>query len=633
MHTLATEGETTPLVDGRPIETIRADESLYSYVLFVPAVSHARTGKHCSLETQLGVFFFLLNLVLQVGLTWVVGNHVLEESTEWQGRLVNTTDFFGNAHPEGGPDGDLVGAAAGIFSGGLNSAESNVAKAVELAQRWAAAPKRKFRRREWDPLGSHAARHHKEWEVVALGAKPGGGGGKGSRSVRQVQHGQTVEIENEVPLCLALPNGTFTCSPPSLRFVNFWTMLDADGDGQWTEEEAQSDSAHLHNELGVRPGQVWRAAAHGLTMAWGEKLHLTWADVVANGISRPLFDWWAGDIMMCQFADVNMCTELAARGLFDGILDPSSPAAGKGLRDLNSAVDYCTEMLRDNGKCDKILPQTFTMYRKAREEQCGAVALSPGPLYEDPYNERDRLYTVQVNFSNVGKYYLASDRTYQVFLVLILMIWFISLIDELRELLKLTEFLWVFPDASKIAHEIEINVDCKTVIVEGITSMHRGLMAGVLVIRVLLLFYLCIVGTVFLINETDYLELLLNAVALAFIITIDEMLYAALARTKTKADLDNTEALTFPSSFPDKGFAGWVHRKDFWGLVVIPLLSVGIVALNYMHVTRPVLSALECACNQRGEHCLEAVSRNHGWWDDYWAIRMPQLSTALRVSA
>merc|ERR1719388_538069 len=69
--------------------------------------------------------------------------------------------------------------------------------------------------------------------------------------------------------------------------------------------------------------------------------------------------------------------------------------------------------------------------------------------------------------------------------------------------------------------------------ITGLTSGHRAACAAVCAIRILLVIYLGVVGCIFLVMETGYMDLLMNAVALAFILEVDEILFGSVARSAT----------------------------------------------------------------------------------------------------
>merc|ERR1719161_3304087 len=123
----------------------------------------------------------------------------------------------------------------------------------------------------------------------------------------------------------------------------------------------------------------------------------------------------------------------------------------------------------------------------------------------------------------------------------------------------------------------------------------------------------------------------MNAVALAFVLEVDEILFGAIARISTVEELEALSDLEFETSLPTEGCAGWMLQKDFWGIVAFPIIAITIMILNSMLSTKPILDALNCACNQTGSQCHEANLYNKAWWDNYWSTTLPDAMTQISV--
>jgi len=143
-----------------------------------------------------------------------------------------------------------------------------------------------------------------------------------------------------------------------------------------------------------------------------------------------------------------------------------------------------------------------------------------------------------------------------------------------------------------------------------------------LMVRGILVAYMAYVGTLFLLMNHTYLDLLLNAVALAFVFDIDDFLYAQLVSEETKEELDEVNPIRFHSSQPN----WWILRKQVFGLLIVPIAAFIIVYLNEKYRQQPILEALRCMCEHEGEHCKDATSFDRHWWTRYWK------ETALLIS-
>jgi hypothetical protein len=254
-------------------------------------------------------------------------------------------------------------------------------------------------------------------------------------------------------------------------------------------------------------------------------------------------------------------------------------------------------------------------------------------LFKNPHHEVDRVYIAAVDYDSLGKHMKATSSEYQFFLFLVLIIWLYSLLGEIREMIMLAEFCVVAPAAGDDGGlEAEKNEDGEeSYTITGITSGHRTACACICAVRTLLVIYLGVVGCVFLVMETGYMDLLMNAVALAFILEVDEILFGSIARTATTDQLEAVAEIEFETQLPTKGCCGWMLEKDFMGIILFPIACVVIIICHLILTTYPVLDALNCACYQTGSQCLDAQNFGKDWWDNYWSVTLPNSMSAIQT--
>merc|ERR1719326_1169813 len=102
-------------------------------------------------------------------------------------------------------------------------------------------------------------------------------------------------------------------------------------------------------------------------------------------------------------------------------------------------------------------------------------------------------------------------------------------------MIKLAEFTATFPSAEgDLGLKIYEEDGEERFTLVGVSREHRMLIAFMCATRVIVLFYLGAVGCIFLVNEVGYMDLLMNAVALAFILEVDEILFGSIVRHVTK---------------------------------------------------------------------------------------------------
>jgi len=343
-----------------------------------------------------------------------------------------------------------------------------------------------------------------------------------------------------------------------------------------------------------------------------------------KAVPKPYFDYWMGDAALCSYADPKVCGTLLNRGYFAEAFRKNN--TGKAIPDIDGALDYCVWMLSIGGGCDQSLPQIYKLFRALRHEQCGDSSLYNGGLYKNPHHPVDKVYVTAVDYDGLGKHQKADLPEFQFFLFLVLQLWLLALLNEMRELVKMSEFCAVFPAAGEdggLEVECSEENESESYKIVGLEPNHRKIIVAVVVMRVILVIYLGVVGCIFLIMETGYMDLLMNAVALAFILEIDEILFGAIARATTSEELEACAELEFETTLPDAGCSGWVLHKDFWGIIMFPIIAIALMLSYSLFVTKPNLDALNCGCYQTGKQCHEAQLYNKEWWDFYWSVTLP----------
>jgi len=160
--------------------------------------------------------------------------------------------------------------------------------------------------------------------------------------------------------------------------------------------------------------------------------------------------------------------------------------------------------------------------------------------------------------------------------------------------------------------------------IQGISRSHRLVVGLLAVCRLALSVLLTWVGTVFLLQDTDYINLLLNGVGLVFIIEIANCLYGQLLDLELREQCENTEPFSVSMASVWKMF--WFRNaaiRDIFGLCCVLGLLAGGMYLHYIHIAKPLSTALECTCLNQGEQCHEATAYNKEFWSSYWADTVP----------
>lgn len=567
---------------------IGAEQDVYSAILFAPAISRIKTGFEHNRSARMALILCIVNAVMQIGVVQVLNMYNHTNRKEDIRRLVLEED---------------------ITSGWMNETLSE--------------PKR----------------YAEGWHDYFLPAH---------------EKEELEEVYNITPLCHRYQGGhghslenSFSCMPPSLTYAYEWDHLDTNGDGIWTLEEARRNEGKLAKH-GVLPKTVFRDIVFSLEMQaregseYNRTLYLAKGIKLAKAIPKAYFNYWKGDAMVCSLLDSALCEAAAQDGVFEQALKPGRVSANeKGIYDLDTAIHYCYYMLKPGGGCETLMPTDFRRHREQRRGRCGGRTLYRAGRYANPYNPDEAVSVVRARYHKVEAFERSTTFVYSGFLALIIMLWLVSLLSELRYLITKAEFLMVFPAISEennggeimlsdtspvrsIMDDAEDPAEQKKAIykITGISHGHRGLMIFIFTLRVFVAFMLTQFGVRFLLVEQHYLNLVMNSLALTFILTIDNMLYELLPNDE-KEEMEDCLELEFETSLPQKGWAGYSLSKECWGLFLAPIVSVGVVGWYVYFYKLPMLNIMYCACNQEGDRCMESAHHQAYWWIDYWRHTLP----------
>merc|ERR1712129_408158 len=129
--------------------------------------------------------------------------------------------------------------------------------------------------------------------------------------------------------------------------------------------------------------------------------------------------------------------------------------------------------------------------------------------------------------------------------------------------------------------------------------------------RTVICLRLSYVGTLFLIAADSYQDLILNSVALGFLIEIDEMLFAATMSSKYKRIIADLRPLEVPLTRIVAKACHEIHELIPQSCVFTVLLSAIVYTFIYTSYNMPggkyeMGAALECLCHIEGEACVGA---------------------------
>mmetsp|Transcript_80385 Transcript_80385/g.239448 ORF Transcript_80385/g.239448 Transcript_80385/m.239448 type:complete len:592 (+) Transcript_80385:1-1776(+) len=428
-------------------------------------------------------------------------------------------------------------------------------------------------------------------------------------------------------------NGTFSCAPPSVQLTGRWDELDLDGDGIWTREEVDKSREALKCKYAVDPLEVFNVFLNILR----QREKLIWlhpALLAGKEMRKEYFTYASGDLIMCGYRNGDMCANLLMNGVFDAPLrDGVAPRVGETIQ---SALDYCYRLLDSGGTCERLLPSTYAVWKKNSARQCRGAKYTPA-VYKHPVTGEVKSmltvdYQARKDYSRVDKSLL-----FFVYKAIIIGSFLLAMYAELKDVAVQVAWVALFPSADEFP-DGAVRLEGKSedgepaaCSIRGITRGHRAAVAALTAARAAVLGVLTVVGVTFLQKDTDWINLLLNSVAMVFVAELATSLYAQALGPGLRESCEGTEAMEVPLRA-----GAWLRGRpgagELLGLALLVATVVGVMCLHFLLVGHPLSEALACACVGEGQRCSEAQRFSRAFWGDYWGNQVPAaLAEAARL--
>jgi hypothetical protein len=423
-------------------------------------------------------------------------------------------------------------------------------------------------------------------------------------------------------LCF-MDKGNYSCAPPSVQLTGRWSELDVDQDGIWTLQEAEKQREQLRCKYGVNPVDVFNVIINMLK----ERKDLIWLHPQiksGTGVHLPYFTYAMGDLVMCSYRSKDMCGNLLKAGFFDAALKHgTAPRVGNTAE---SALKYCHDLLADGGKCERLLPSTYNVWKIQSQLECGNPSYSKFVYHHPKTDLRKSLLTV--DYSTLQEYHLAQDPVFMLFKGILVFMWMLAMLVEYKEITKIVTICLRFPSAEMFGNDAVLveqdpsDPEDVRYRIQGLTQMHRRVMMILCVFRAGVTTVLTITGVSYLIKCNDYADLIMNAVALLFISEIASVLYRQVLRDEIKDQTVDIKPMKVAMYGID-----WLNRQpalvDVISVTVLGIAVYIIMRWQLTSIVVPVHDALQCTCTSTGSHCVEAQKFNSAFWNKYWASAVP----------
>jgi hypothetical protein len=422
-------------------------------------------------------------------------------------------------------------------------------------------------------------------------------------------------------LC-SVVDGVYTCSPPSVQLISHWDQLDLDKDGIWTVEEVHKSRDALKCKYAVDPLEVFGVL---IRLLKERKKHI-WLHpklMSGEGIHKDYFTYIKGDVALCGYRNEDMCGNLLKRGVFDAPLNNATvPRVGSTIR---SALEYCRGLLEQGGLCERVLPSTYSTWKIESVQECSEPKYNKF-VYKDP-SDGSIKSLLEVDYEARQEYEMAQTNIFRAYKFCITLIWFLLIASRIRELGKCAMWVWQLPATSDAAQEnADATSDCHDV--RFMSLPHRIALFIVVLLRLIVLSILLYVGLIFLGRQNDYIDLLLDGVALMFIVEVAEILYERVLRQEVRTTWETRESIELNKL----GISRLAQRPDIEDALYLILVTVSTVAFMVyynVHLVEPLYDALQCACLSQGDKCHEAHAFSKSFWDQYWTTDVPSSIQAI----
>jgi len=416
-------------------------------------------------------------------------------------------------------------------------------------------------------------------------------------------------------LC-TLVDGIYTCAPPSVQLIGHWDELDTDKDGIWSRKEVRESREALKCKYAVDPVEVFGV----LIRLLNERKEHIWLHPKiksGEGIHRDYFTYIMGDVAMCGYRNEDMCGNLLQRGVFDAPLrNGTVPRVGSTI---SSALDYCRGLLEQGGLCERVLPSTYATWKIESVQECQEPKYNKF-VYTDP-SDGSIKSLLEVDYEARQDYEMAKTWVFRCYKFCITFIWFLLIASRIREVAKCVAWAWQLPAASDEEQE-EKDHESDYHGIRFMSLRHRIVLSLVILVRMIMLLILLYVGLNFLGRQNQYIDLLLDGVALMFIVEVAEILYERVLRQEVRTTWEERESIELNKFYFSK-LASRPDIEDVLYLVLVTLCTLAFMVYYNIQLVEPLYDALQCACLGQGDSCREATTFSRSFWDQYWLKDVP----------
>jgi hypothetical protein len=295
-------------------------------------------------------------------------------------------------------------------------------------------------------------------------------------------------------------------------------------------------------------------------------------------------------IHLCNNIDPALCGNLELRGILKTLDLGAEFSADDRIEECRNIYDQCLPKFGE----------LWRSYTKNVEQTCGAMSSS----WDSEANVIVNRYETADKYDPYENKQAIPTLMYETFLLLVLIIWWLIVIGELRQVLAWwMVFLWI-PSEKTVVEQTADSIK-----ILGVSVTHKVIVFIMVIIpRTIIIVGLSYIGTDFLIIADSYSDLILNSVALGFLIEVDDMLFAAVTSSRTKENINKLQPLESQHSCSPC----CVSLGQYPTSIPLVFFVVGMAcaqmakAFFWVHGKVDLSGAYGCLCHMEGPACIAA---------------------------
>jgi len=387
------------------------------------------------------------------------------------------------------------------------------------------------------------------------------------------------------------------------------SFLDKNKDNYWSEADDLKGTETYYNTRFGQQGNLPRIFRAFMEDAKGgkfvtqikENLDAPASKAATSDFTRIPMQWLRDEqplISLCNSVDPHLCGNLEVRD----ILKAHFPSE----QDPTYRVRKCRE---NWNRCEKWFGELYHNYFETGQAVCSDRTPfwdSENMVTINRYERADK-YSPRVNEKAI------VSTVYESFLLLVLVIWWLTVLGEFRAVMSWWVTVILMP-----AGQTTVKEDEDTIQVVSISLCSKiCICLFVTLPRTIIIVALAYIGTDFLIIVDGYGDLILNSVALGFLIEVDEMIFAGVASQHDQEDVQKWAAhgQSIETTHDCNERCVELCANDVSVPLLLSVLAMCLAqmwkAYHWKDGKVDLMGAYECLCHNEGEHCVAAKLLGH----------------------